>query len=152
MATEAAPLEVIARLGEAAGSRELVGGQADDLAFETDKATVGALASILSIHARKTAALFRFAVWGAGRLLNAAPQVLGDLETFALHYGMAFQLVDDILDDDPTECSILRVLSREQARARAQQELSAARGALELFAERGAMLRDLGDELAGRLT
>lgn len=149
LAAEAAPLEVIARLGEAAGSRALVGGQSDDLACKGGSLTLDA---VLSIHERKTAALFQFAVWAAGRTLNASPELLGALETFGLHYGMAFQLVDDLRDADPTECSILRVLRPEQARARVQEELSAALAALEPFAERGGMLRGLGDELAGRLT
>ena len=96
--------------------------------------------------------MFRFVVWGAGRTLNAAREVLDALETFGVHYGMAFQLVDDLQDADLTECSILRVLRPEQARARVQEELSAALAALEPFAERGGLLRGLGDELAGRLT
>jgi geranylgeranyl pyrophosphate synthase len=149
LAAEAAPREVIARLGEAAGSRALVGGQSDDLACKGGSLTLDA---VVSIHERKTAALFQFAVWAAGRTLNASPELLGALESFGLHYGMAFQLVDDLRDADPTECSILRVLRPEQARARVQEELSAALAALEPFAERGGMLRGLGDELAGRLT
>jgi geranylgeranyl pyrophosphate synthase len=149
LADEAAPAGVIARLAEAAGSRALVGGQADDLALPSESVE---LATILSIHARKTAALFRFAVWGAGRMLEASSASLVALERFADHYGMAFQLVDDLRDADPTECSILRVLSVDEVRTRVETEVEAALTALEPLGARAGALRGLGRRLAGRLT
>ncbi len=149
LADEAAPAGVIARLAEAAGSRALVGGQADDLALPSESVE---LATILSIHARKTAALFRFAVWGAGRMLEASSASLVALERFADHFGMAFQLVDDLRDADPTECSILRVLSVDEVRARVEAEVEAALTALEPLGAHAGALRGLGRSLAGRLT
>ncbi len=57
------PSAVLARLAEAAGSRALVGGQVDDLAFRPELATAEL---VRSIHERKTAALFRFSTWASG--------------------------------------------------------------------------------------
>ena len=57
------PSAVFARLAEAAGSRALVGGQVDDLAFRPELATAEL---VRSIHERKTAALFRFSAWAPG--------------------------------------------------------------------------------------
>jgi geranylgeranyl diphosphate synthase type II len=149
LAGQGAPPDVLARLARAAGSRALVGGQADDLAFGAGRPELDA---ILSVHARKTAELFRFAVWGAARLLGSAPSVLDLLERFGRHYGMAFQLLDDLLDADPTECSILRVLSADEARVRMQQEVSAAVAALEPLGEAAGTLRGLAGSLLERLT
>ena len=138
------PADVVARLARAAGSRALVGGQADDLAFRPEAAT---LAEITSIHERKTAAMFGFSVWGAARLAGASQLELEDLERFALHYGLGFQLLDDLADAGSSECSALAVLSRDQARERARELVGSAIASLARFGEKAAMLRALGESL-----
>lgn len=143
------PLPVVTKLGEAAGSRALVGGQADDLAFDPTSAVE---TEVASIHARKTAALFAFATWGAGRTVGAGPAQLEGLEHFALHYGLAFQLVDDLLDADTTECSMLAVIEPESARKRLDSCLAAAHAALQPLGSRARILGMLADQLPGRLT
>ena len=146
LARGAVPAEVSARLAAAAGSRELVGGQVDDLAL----GTIPDLAAIESIHLRKTAALFRFAVWGAARAVGSTEAAR--LEAFARAYGLAFQTVDDLLDgDQPGECSVLRALGPADARRRAERLLDEARTALAPFGDSAAELRGLAEHLAGRL-
>jgi farnesyl diphosphate synthase len=150
LAAAGAPVEVIERLARAAGSRALVGGQADDLAFDSRSATAE---SVAGIHARKTAALFACAAWGGGRLAGAPREALGDLERFGASYGAAFQLADD-LDDataDGEGASALAVESAEQVRARARTALARARAALERFGDKGARLAALAAALASRL-
>ncbi|MFQ5514146.1 MAG: polyprenyl synthetase family protein [Myxococcota bacterium] len=140
------PHEVIAELAAAAGSRALVGGQADDLRFRPE------LDAILSIHERKTGALFRFAVCGAARLLQAPRLEHAALEGFACAYGRAFQLIDDLEDDAAGECSILRVLEPSRVRERAACELREALACLDPLGECAGALRAVGESLAGRLT
>jgi farnesyl diphosphate synthase len=150
LAAAGAPVEVIERLARAAGSRALVGGQADDLAFDPRSATPE---SVAGIHARKTAALFTCAAWGGGRLAGAPREALRDLERFGASYGAAFQLVDD-LDDagrDDEGASALAVESAEQVRARARAALAQARAGLERFGDKGARLAALAAALAARL-
>ncbi len=145
LATEAVPGAVVARLAEATGSRWLVGGQADDLREPPE------LEAILSVHARKTAALFRFSTWAAARLLHAADSQLDALERMGRHYGLAFQLIDDLEDAGGSGCSILRVLDVEAARERAHAELDAARTALDPLGPAADLLRAAVGALAGRI-
>jgi geranylgeranyl pyrophosphate synthase len=143
-----APASVVARLAHASGSRALVGGQVDDLAFRPEHAT---LEHVRSIHARKTAALFRFSVWSPGVLAGRAAGELEALDAFGLAYGLAFQLVDDLLDDDPSECSVLRATGEREARALVAAEVGAALAAAERFGDRGVYLRGLASAASGRL-
>jgi len=143
------PVAVFARLAEAAGSRALVGGQVDDLAFRPEHATA---ALIHSIHERKTAALFRFSVWAPGAMAARPASDLAALDRFGLAYGLAFQLVDDLLDDDPAECSILRVCDDATARARVASELETARAAAATFGAAGVYLLGLASAASVRLT
>jgi farnesyl diphosphate synthase len=143
------PTGAAARLAEAAGSRNLVGGQADDLQFARGQATPE---SITSIHARKTAALFRFALWGGGACADMDAPGLARLDAFGLAYGLAFQLVDDLGDAErEDECSMLAVLDPAAVRARASGLCAGARNAAAAFGERGWALTGLAKALEGRL-
>ena len=144
----AAPSEVVARLGALSGSRGLVGGQVADLAFRSGAAT---LDSVTSVPRRKTAALFRFAVFGAGALAGAGATGLEALDRYGSAFGLAYQLVDDLLDAEREECTILAVVDADAARARVEQQLAAAGAALEPFGERAWALRGLAERLPQRL-
>ncbi|MFQ5697825.1 MAG: polyprenyl synthetase family protein [Myxococcota bacterium] len=143
--------ELVSALAHAAGSRELVGGQADDLDFALEGADAE---SIVGIHRRKTAALFRFAVVGGGRAAGGDAAALEALDRFGLEYGLAFQLADDL--DDASEaaggaCTALGVLSVEALRERCVAGLSRARAALDPLGPGSQMLRALGERLASQL-
>jgi geranylgeranyl pyrophosphate synthase len=143
------PIAVFARLAEAAGSRALVGGQVDDLAFSPELATPEL---VRSIHERKTGALFRFSAWAPGAAAGRPADELERLDRFGLAYGRAFQMVDDLLDDDPEECSILRVCDEPSARARVAAEVAEALAVADGFGPAGVYLRGLAGAVSGRLT
>jgi len=89
-------LAMLARLAEATGSLGMTGGQAIDLG------AVGrplGLAELEDMHARKTGALIRAAVvLGALAREDLNKATLTDLDAYARHLGLAFQITDDILD------------------------------------------------------
>ena len=91
----AALLETVAELAEAAGSAGMVAGQAIDLLGEGRTMTVEELEDL---HRRKTGALFVAAVRGGARLGGADQAQLEALEAYARALGLAFQVIDDILD------------------------------------------------------
>ena len=131
-------------LAQAIGSRSLIGGEVDDLTFDS---SADRLEDIMSIHLRKTAPLFSFALWSGG--------VVGDLDTVHLDrlraigriYGLAFQLIDDLHDVDLDECSILHVLTPEQVRTRVRKLSMEASRMIESFGPDGWALAGLADYL-----
>jgi len=84
-----------AELGRAAGPTALVGGQVDDLAAES---TGGDLVALEAIHRRKTGALFLASLRLGGLVAKADAKSLAALEEFGRRLGLAFQIVDDLLD------------------------------------------------------
>ncbi|MEL7332482.1 MAG: polyprenyl synthetase family protein, partial [Cyanobacteria bacterium J06560_2] len=88
-------LEVIARLGKAVGAAGLVGGQIVDLASE---GTLVDEKTLTFIHMHKTAALLEVSVTAGAILAGAKTPTVDRLSRYAQKIGLAFQIVDDILD------------------------------------------------------
>jgi geranylgeranyl diphosphate synthase type II len=84
-----------AELGHAAGACALVGGQVDDLAAERGTGTVDLLEHI---HRRKTGAMLGVSLRLGALVAGAAADVRQCLEVFGRKLGLAFQIVDDLLD------------------------------------------------------
>ena len=119
-----------------------------------DLGLVGARASlpaILSIHRRKTAALFGFALVGGARGAAAAPARCERLARFAEHYGLAFQAVDDLLDGDRSETSLLLVESSDAVRRRVEDHVREARELLRELGSAAAPLAALAEQLLERI-
>jgi farnesyl diphosphate synthase len=150
-------------LAQAAGSAGMCGGQAIDLDSVGLSLT---LAQLERMHQLKTGALLRAAVLlGAmcGKELSEQEQTA--LDTYANAIGLAFQVVDDVLDatadsatlgktagkdaaaNKPTYVSILGL---EPSRALAQQLREAAHAALVPFGEQARRLRELADLIVQR--
>ncbi len=88
-------VRVIAELAEAAGTRGLIGGQMVDLASEGGAVDEDTLKYI---HTHKTGALIRFSVRAGAILSGASGAQLNRLTDYAENLGLAFQIIDDILD------------------------------------------------------
>ena len=104
IATDVRP-EVAARccamLAVAAGASQMVGGQADDLAAEEQE--TGGLDELEKIHRRKTGAMLEVSLQLGGVIASATPEQLNALQQFGRNLGLAFQVVDDLLDFDGNE-------------------------------------------------
>jgi geranylgeranyl diphosphate synthase type II len=87
--------QIVLELAEASGSRQLIAGQVADLEGEGKSLSA---AQLRYIHERKTAALLRCAVRLGGMSANCPPAHLEALSDFGYHVGLAFQIIDDILD------------------------------------------------------
>jgi geranylgeranyl diphosphate synthase type II len=134
-------LSALAELARAAGSRELVGGQSDDLSLASRRADAEL---IESIHLRKTAALIAAAIAGGALLGGASTEEVETLRRFGLAVGVAFQIADDVLDaDEKEDSSLVVLLGLDAAQARAEEFLAEALAAVEDFGERAEPLRAL---------
>ncbi len=87
--------EVVLELARAVGTSGMLGGQMADIEAEGRKVTRDEIAGI---HRRKTAALIRASVRIGAILAGADKQLLDRLTTYGEKIGLAFQIVDDILD------------------------------------------------------
>jgi farnesyl diphosphate synthase len=156
-------LEMLRLLAQASGSRGMAGGQAIDLAAVGRALT---LPELEFMHIHKTGALIRAAVvLGARAGDGLAPAEMAQLDHFAKCVGLAFQVVDDVLDaagstatlgktagkdaqsNKPTYVSVLGV---EDARRFAEEQRAGAAAALEPFGERALRLRQLADFIVFR--
>jgi geranylgeranyl diphosphate synthase type II len=86
---------VILELARAAGSLQLIAGQVADLEGEGRRISASHLRYI---HERKTSALLCCSVRLGGMSANCPPAQLKALTDFGYHVGLAFQVIDDILD------------------------------------------------------
>jgi geranylgeranyl diphosphate synthase, type II len=109
-------LKVIANLGKAVGATGLVGGQIVDLDSEgksIDEST------LTYIHMHKTAALLEVSVTSAALLANADEPVIDRLKGYAQRIGLAFQIVDDVLDITSTAETLGKSVGKDVAAQKA---------------------------------
>ena len=155
-------LQIIAEIAEAAGSRGMVGGQAMDIlseGHEIDRPT------LLYLHTHKTGALIRASVRVGGIAGGAHGEALQALTRYGERIGLAFQIVDDLLDIEgataelgKTAGSDLRrkkatypaLMGLEESRRQAAHLLQEAKDALRPLGEKGAVLAALADFIGSR--
>jgi farnesyl diphosphate synthase len=151
-------LEMVRLVALAAGSRGMAGGQQIDL--ESTGRTLE-LADLEFMHVHKTGALIRAAVLlgaACGRALPEAERVA--LDRYAKAIGLAFQVVDDVLDAEASTATLgktagkdekqgkptyVAALGRAGARERAEELRAEAQGALDALGARAEKLRSLAD-------
>lgn len=87
--------DLILEIARASGSLQLIAGQVADLEGEGKKIST---AQLRYIHERKTSALLCCSARLGGMSANCSPAQLRALTSFGYHVGLAFQVIDDILD------------------------------------------------------
>lgn len=145
-------VDVVARFAETLGPHGLTGGQYLDL-LETPPS--GSQNDPWDeVHRRKTAELIRAALVAGGTLAGMAEDDVSQLRTFGTHLGLAYQLVDDVLDwhDQEGSAHLSRFMDRDAAWDRVRRETDAAIDALGSFDEGADRLRAIATELAARQT
>lgn len=104
-------LEMIKQLAQAAGSRGMAGGQAIDLESVGKTLT---LPELEFMHIHKTGALIRAAVMlGAYCGDKLSEEQLNHLDHFAKCIGLAFQVVDDVLDAEATTAALGKTAGKD---------------------------------------
>lgn len=94
------------------GSKKLIGGQVLDLEGEGKKLTKK---DLVRIHEAKTAALLTAAVRLGAMTANATPRKLEALKSFGYNLGLAFQVIDDILDVTQTTEMLGKTAGKDEA-------------------------------------
>jgi geranylgeranyl diphosphate synthase, type II len=104
--------KMILELAQASGSLQLIAGQVADLEAEGKKISE---AELKFIHERKTSALLCCSVRLGGMSANCTPAQLSALTDFGYHVGLAFQVIDDILDVTQTSEQLGKTAGKDAA-------------------------------------
>jgi geranylgeranyl diphosphate synthase type II len=154
--------EIILELAEAAGSKQLIAGQVADLEGEGKDISAGQLRYI---HERKTSALLRCSARLGGMSADCNPRQLQALSDFGYNVGLAFQIIDDILDVTQTseqlgktagkdmtaqKATYPKIVGMEKSRKIAAQLTERAFGALDIFRGKASALAALAEFLLKR--
>ncbi len=158
-------IRLVEELSRAAGTvGGMIGGQVNDLEGERKKPTTLLLESI---HRAKTGALLRASVRMGAIYAGAEHAELAALSRYGEHVGLAFQIVDDVLDiEEPSEAlgktagkdeaqqkiTFPAVYGLERSREMAEKERLQAHAALRMFGARAERLRQIADFVVQRKT
>jgi geranylgeranyl diphosphate synthase type II len=160
-------LAVVGELSLASGAPGLVGGQVVDLDSEGKEVDLDTLEYI---HLHKTGALLRACVLSGALIAGASDELLEALRTYARGIGLAFQIIDDILDVTASsevlgktagkdlsadKTTYPKLLGLEESRRRAVALVAEAKAALTPWSDglaggRAAPLLALADFITGR--
>ncbi len=156
--------DLIAGLAAAAGAAGMVGGQMIDIAPERKDLD---LEGITNLQALKTGALITFSCQAGAILGRAGAAERRALAGFARDLGLAFQIVDDLLDSQSTpeqlgkptgrdaalgKATFVGLLGPEGARAKAEDLVDCACARLEIFLEKADLLRHIARFVLERRT
>lgn len=104
--------KLVLEIAKASGSLQLIAGQVADLEAEGKKISE---AELKFIHERKTSALLCCSVRLGGMSANCTPAQLAALTDFGYHVGLAFQVIDDILDVTQTSEQLGKTAGKDVA-------------------------------------
>ena len=148
-------LRVVDEISRAAGAEGMVGGQVLDLMAEGRQIS---MEELRRMHMGKTGALFHAALRSGAILAGATEKQLTALTAYADHFGLAFQITDDILDVIGTaedigkpvgsdeknhKSTYVTLTSLSEAEALARRTVDEAIAALSVFGAEAAFLREL---------
>ena len=140
----------------------MIGGQVLDLEGEHKHPTALLLEAI---HRAKTGALLRASVRMGGIYAGASPEELAALSEYGEHVGLAFQIVDDLLDVEQSSEALGKTAGKDQAqekitfpavyglersRRMAEEERLQSHTALRIFDNRADRLREIADYIVQR--
>jgi len=156
-------LDVVAQLGRAVGAAGLVGGQVVDLECE-GKADVP-IETLNFIHNHKTAALLEASVVCGGVIAGVDVEQTQRLSRYAQNIGLAFQIIDDILDITASSEELGKtagkdlavqkttypsLLGLEESKRQATQLIEQAKAELAVYGDRAIPLQAIADYIGSR--
>ena len=154
--------ELACALARAAGGEGMAGGQAIDLAAETQ--ALG-LDEVIRLQKLKTGALLGFSCEAGAILAREDGEARAALRDYAARIGLAFQIADDLLDHEGSEADLgkavgkdaaagkatfVGLLGSEEARRRAEALVDEAIAGLASFDDEAAPLRDVARYIVER--
>jgi geranylgeranyl diphosphate synthase type II len=108
-------LRALAAIADAAGAAGMVGGQAIDLQAALPGAAPLDGTALRGMHARKTGALIRGSALAGAAMAGATPDDEAAIDAYGEALGLAFQIVDDILDVEGASADLGKTAGKDAA-------------------------------------
>jgi geranylgeranyl diphosphate synthase type II len=155
--------DIIIEIAQSLGTDGMIGGQVVDIESEGKK--VGR-ETVLYIHHKKTAALIRACVRIGAMLAGASPEAIAKLSSYGSNVGLAFQVIDDILDEESTteqlgkdagsdrergKSTFPSVCGMAESKRYARELIENAKNDIDFLGEKGAILRELAEFIRVRI-
>lgn len=154
--------QLVTALAKAAGPHGMVGGQMLDLIAEHESFDLG---TTTRLQRMKTGDMIAFSCEAGGILGKASPGQRHALRAYAHDLGLAFQIVDDLLDVEGTQeetgktvgrdaqagkATFVSILGRDRARSQAEMLAAQASAHLEIFEGRADILKAVAEFVVAR--
>ncbi|WP_395712316.1 polyprenyl synthetase family protein [Reyranella sp.] len=156
---------LVSELAKAAGAHGMVGGQMLDMLAESQEAGEMSIGAITRLQRLKTGALISFSCTSGAILGKASEPMRGALAAYAHDLGLAFQIVDDLLDIEGDaaqlgktpgkdaaagKATFVSILGQERARAQANLLAHQAAQHLEPFGDAADLLKQAAEFVVAR--
>jgi geranylgeranyl diphosphate synthase type II len=156
--------DIVVELSRALGTGGMIGGQVVDIESE---GTIASRQTLEYIHKNKTAALIRACVRIGGMLADSSTETLQRLSSYGDNVGLAFQVIDDILDEEGTTEQIGKdagsdrekgkvtfpsVVGMAESKTYAKQLIDNARNDIAFLGDKGQILADLAEYIRVRIS
>jgi geranylgeranyl diphosphate synthase type II len=157
-------IDIIAEIASALGTGGMLGGQVVDIESEGKPVNRD---TVEYIHKNKTAALIRASIRVGALLADAKGDVLEKLSSYGNNVGLAFQVVDDILDEEGTtetlgkdagsdaekgKATYPAVIGMEESKKYAHELIEKAWADIEFLGGKGSILKDLAEYIRVRIS
>lgn len=155
-------INIIRELTSACGSEGMVSGQTADIVFEDKKIKKKEL---LYIHKHKTGALIRASIRTGAIMAEASPDVLSSMTKYGEKIGLAYQIIDDVLNIVGTKKELGKstgtdskrgkntypsVFGLEGSKKKAESLIKDSLNAIESFDERAEPMREIAKYILKR--
>lgn len=157
-------VEIVSEIAKALGTQGMLGGQVVDIESE-GKAVTREIVEY--IHNNKTAALICSSIRIGAMLANAPETTLAKLTSFGNYIGLAFQVVDDILDEESTteqlgkdagsdrengKATFPSVCGMAESKKYARELINKAWADITFLGDKGQLLHDLAEYIITRIS
>jgi len=145
-------LKVIKETSFYIGTENMLGGQVEDIALKNEDTTK---ADLINLYMKKTAALICLSIRAGAILSGANQRQLKALTKYGENIGLAFQIVDDMLDimqdqRDTIKPTYVNKFGMKESKSESERLIKEAKDSLKIFNHKAETLRNIADYLLTR--
>jgi geranylgeranyl diphosphate synthase type II len=145
-------LKVIKETSFYIGTENMLGGQVEDISLKNEDITK---ADLINLYMKKTAALICLSIRSGAILSGANQRQLRALTKYAENIGLAFQIIDDMLDimqdqRDAGKRNYANIFGMKESKIESEKLIEEAKDSLKIFNSNAKTLKSLADYLLTR--